>query len=67
MGFPGFNFQQEILWTGSMAHEPGGALRSTVDQAATRTRGAVMHRWCSARGCSRSPVLTGSFRGGRGS
>jgi hypothetical protein len=53
MGFPGFNFQQEILWTGSMAHEPGGALRSTVDQAATRTRGAVMHRWCSARGCSR--------------
>jgi hypothetical protein len=28
---PGFIFQQEIPWTGSTMHGPGGALMSTVD------------------------------------
>jgi hypothetical protein len=37
MDFPGFNFQWEILWTGSMV---GGALGSMVDRCA-------QGRWCS--------------------
>jgi hypothetical protein len=41
MDFPEFNFQREILWTGSTAHGPEGMLGFMLDRAAAWTRGTA--------------------------